>query len=78
MTKISKQALQKIRTERNSGDDLTLSALFRVLFDTTMGELTTDEERLNLESVRAQTPIIIDQIEKGSYQKGKKKTLRVL
>jgi hypothetical protein len=78
MTKISRQALQKIRAERNSGDDLTLSSLFRVLFDTAMNELTTDEERINLVSARAKTLIIIDQIEKGSYQKGKKKTLRVL
>ena len=78
MTKISRQALQKIRTQRNSGDDMTLSALFGVLFDTAMDELTTDEERINLVSARAKTLIIIDQIEKGSYQKGKKKTLRVL
>lgn len=78
MTKISRQALQKIRTQKNSGDDMTLSALFVVLFDTAMNELTTDEERINLASARAKTLIIIDQIEKGSYQKGKKKTLRVL
>ena len=57
---------------------MTLSALFGVLFDTAMDELTTDEERINLVSARAKTLIIIDQIEKGSYQKGKKKTLRVL
>lgn len=78
MTKISRQALQKIRTQKNSGDDMTLSALFVVLFDTAIKELTTDEERINLMSARAKTLIIIDQIEKGSYQNSAKKTLRVL